>query len=407
MPTQTITFPGHDGQSLSARLELPTGGMPQSFALFAHCFTCTKNIRAATNISRALAHKNIGVLRFDFTGLGESEGDFSDTNFSSNVEDVVAAGHYLAEHFNAPALLIGHSLGGAAVLQAAQSLPSVKGVATIGAPSDPAHVLGHLKDSLDMIREGGEAEVLLAGRPFRVKQQFVDDLFASKPEEAVRKLDRALLLFHSPVDETVGIENAARLYEMAKHPKSFVSLDDADHLVSRAEDSAYIGEVLAAWARKYVDVDAPAPHEGHDHAGERVVAEVGAEGYQTEIWAKGHSLRADEPASLGGTDTGPTPYDLLLAGLGACTGITLRMYADRKAWPLEGVRVSLDHAKQHLADCENCDDDESRVDRMTRRIELTGPLSDEQRARLMEIADRCPVHKTLEAGTRISTEEVG
>lgn len=405
MPTQNISFPGRDGQSLSARLELPTAGTPQAFALFAHCFTCTKNIRAATNISRALARKNIGVLRFDFTGLGESEGDFSDTNFSSNVEDVVAAGRYLAEHFAAPALLVGHSLGGAAVLQAAQALPSVKGVATIGAPSDPAHVLGHLKDSLTKIRDGGEAEVLLAGRPFRLKQQFVDDLYASRAEEAVRTLDRALLLFHSPIDETVGIENAAHLYQMAKHPKSFVSLVDADHLVSKAEDSEYIGEVLAAWARKYIPIESAGPHDGHDHRGESVVAETGAAGYQTEIWSGGHTLRADEPTSLGGTDTGPTPYDLLLAGLGACTGITLRMYADRKSWPLEGVRVSLDHAKQHAADCEDCSDDDARLDTMNRRIELTGPLSEEQRARLMEIADRCPVHKTLEAGTRISTEE--
>ena len=404
MPTDRITFPSQDGQNLSARLELPIGRSPRAFALFAHCFTCTKNIKAAVTISRALARQGIGVLRFDFTGLGESEGDFADTNFSSNVEDLVAAGRYLSETYTAPVILIGHSLGGAAVLQAAHELPSVRAVATIGAPSDPGHVVDQLKGSLDEILSTGEAEVLLAGRPFRLKRQFVQDLYDAKVDDAVRTLKRALLIFHSPVDGLVGVEHAARLYDLAKHPKSFISLDDADHLVSRPEDSEYIGAILTAWARKYVELDPTDPHHGHDHSGERVVVETGSS-YTSEIWAQGHALVGDEPKQLGGDDAGPTPYDLVLAGLGACTGITLRMYADRKKWPLEGVVVSLDHDKVHAKDSEDCEEGDARVDQVDRTVTLLGHLSDEQRERLMQIADRCPVHRTLDAGVRILTEE--
>ena len=403
MPTERVTFPTREGPTLGGRLDLPTGRPPRAFALFAHCFTCTKNIRAAVTISRALAQQGIGVLRFDFTGLGESDGDFADTNFSSNVDDLVAAGRYLSEAHEAPSILIGHSLGGAAVLQAAHELPSVLAVATIGAPSDPGHVVDQLRGSLDEILSTGEAEVLLAGRPFLVKEQFVQDLYDAKVDDAVRTLKRALLIFHSPVDETVSVEHAARLYELAKHPKSFISLDDADHLVSRPADSEYIGAVLAAWARKYVELEPVDAHEGHDHT-HRVVVETGSS-YTSEIWAQGHALVADEPKRLGGNDAGPTPYDLVLAGLGACTGITLRMYASRKEWPLEGVLVGLEHQKVHIEDCADCDDEDARVDEVERRITLLGPLNDEQRERLMQIANRCPVHKTLDAGVRVRTEE--
>ena len=403
MPTERVTFPTREGPTLGGRLELPTGRPPRAFALFAHCFTCTKNIRAAVTISRALAQQGIGVLRCDFTGLGESDGDFADTNFSSNVDDLVAAGRYLSEAHEAPSILIGHSLGGAAVLQAAHELPSVLAVATIGAPSDPGHVVDQLRGSLDEILSTGEAEVLLAGRPFRVKEQFVQDLYDAKVDDAVRTLKRALLIFHSPVDETVSVEHAARLYELAKHPKSFISLDDADHLVSRPADSEYIGAVLAAWARKYVELEPVDAHEGHDHT-HRVVVETGSS-YTSEIWAQGHALVADEPKRLGGNDAGPTPYDLVLAGLGACTGITLRMYASRKERPLEGVLVGLEHQKVHIEDCADCDDEDARVDEVERRITLLGPLNDEQRERLMQIANRCPVHKTLDAGVRVRTEE--
>lgn len=405
MSTEIVTFPSAGGESLSARLELPAGGRPVATALFAHCFTCTKNIKAAVNISRAMAAERIAVLRFDFTGLGESEGDFADTNFSSNVADVVAAGRFLESEMGGPSILVGHSLGGAAVLHAAHALDSVKAVATIGAPADPAHVVKHMRESLEEIEERGEAEVLLAGRPFRIKRQFLDDLNEVRMEEAVRGLDRALILFHSPVDTTVDVDNASRLYAMAKHPKSFISLDTADHLVSDEKDSRYIGAVLAAWARKYVDLDDGAAEDG-EHSSQRVVSETGAHGYRTEIAARGHRLVADEPKGLGGEDTGPTPYDLLLAALGACTGITLRMYADRKGWPLDRIGVSLDHRKVHPRDCEDCEDDDVRLDQVERGIVLQGDLSAEQRERLMEIADRCPVHRTLEVGMRINTSEV-
>ncbi len=405
MSTKIISFPSASGVSLSARLELPAGDPPVATALFAHCFTCTKNIKAAVNISRALAAARIAVLRFDFTGLGESEGDFADTNFSSNVADVIAAGRFLENEMKGPSILVGHSLGGAAVLQAAHALGSVKAVATIGAPADPAHVVKHIRASIEEIEERGEAEVLLAGRPFRIKRQFLEDLNEVRMEEAVRGLDRALILFHSPVDTTVDIDNAARLYAMAKHPKSFISLDAADHLVSDEEDSEYIGAVLAAWARKYVDLDQEQAEDGTP-AGPRVMSETGSKGYRTEIVAGGHHLVADEPKALGGEDTGATPYDLLLAALGACTGITLRMYADRKGWSLDRIAVSLDHQKVHPRDCEDCEADDVRLDQVERNIELQGDLAPEQRERLMEIADRCPVHRTLEAGMRINTSEI-
>ena len=403
MSTEIITFPGAGGDTLSARLELPPGGKSVATALFAHCFTCTKNIKAAVNISRALARERIAVLRFDFTGLGESEGDFADTNFSSNVADVVAAGRFLEGGLGAPAILVGHSLGGAAVLHAARELDSVEAVATIGAPADPGHVVTHMRDSVEEIEERGEAEVFLGGRPFLIKRQFLEDLSQVRMEEVVRSLGRALLLFHSPVDATVDVDNAARLYGLAKHPKSFVSLDTADHLLSDEEDSKYVGVVLAAWSRKYVDFS------GEDEAdaaaaGERVVTQTVAAGYRTEIAARGHTLLADEPKSVGGDDTGPTPYDLLMAALGSCTGITLRMYADRKGWPLDRIRVSLQHDKMHLHDCADCEEGDHRVDQVERRILLEGDLSDEQRDRLMEIADRCPVHRTLDAGVRIKTQ---
>jgi uncharacterized OsmC-like protein/alpha/beta superfamily hydrolase len=407
VPTKTIQFTGAQGGTLSAKLELPPL-KPTAFALFAHCFTCTKNIKAAVNISRALAERGIGVLRFDFTGLGESEGDFADTNFSSNVEDIVAAAKYLESEWEAPTLLVGHSLGGAAVLVAARDIPSVKAVATLGAPSDPGHVLHHFEDAREEIEREGETDVLLAGRPFRVKKQFLEDVSQQNLVAVIPTLDRALLFMHSPSDNTVGIENAAVLYGAARHPKSFISLDDADHLLMREADSTYAGAVLSAWARRYMkaepsDVESATVTVATDH----VVVETGPDHFRTSVFARSHGLVADEPETRGGTDLGPTPYELVSAGLGACTSITLRMYADRKEWPLESVEVRLRHTMERAKDTLDPVDHhahQGRVDRFDREIELRGDLTAEQKERLLEIADHCPVHRTLEAGAYITTE---
>ena len=387
---EKIRFENADGNALAARLDRPDGESPCAFALFAHCFTCSKDLRAAGAISRALTRHGIAVLRFDFTGLGESEGEFADTNFSSNVEDLIAAADYLSEHYEAPRILVGHSLGGAAVLQAAQRLDSVQAVSTIGAPYDPEHVTQHLQDAVEDIEEKGEARVQLAGRTFTIRKQFLDDLAATKMEATIRTLGRALLIFHSPVDQTVGANNAAKIFQAAKHPKSFVSLDDADHLLTDRSDAEYLGVVLGAWAEKYVDRSVSEP----DTPDEDVVTRT--EGtYRTAIQAGQHALVGDEPESVGGDDDGPTPYGFLLSALGSCTGMTLRMYADRKEWPLDETIVRLSHEKVHAEDCENCDTEQGQVDRITREIEIRGRLSDDQRERLFEIANKCPVHRPL------------
>ncbi|WP_263789671.1 bifunctional alpha/beta hydrolase/OsmC family protein [Salinibacter sp.] len=387
---EKIRFKNADGNALAARLDRPDGESPCAFALFAHCFTCSKDLRAAGAISRALTRHGIAVLRFDFTGLGESEGDFADTNFSSNVEDLIAAADYLSEHYEAPRILVGHSLGGAAVLQAAQRLDSVQAVSTIGAPYDPEHVTQHLQDAVEDIEETGEARVQLAGRTFTIRKQFLDDLAATKMEATIRTLGRALLIFHSPVDQTVGANNAAKIFQAAKHPKSFVSLDDADHLLTDRSDAEYLGVVLGAWAEKYVDRSVSEPETPDEDVVTRTEGT-----YRTAIQAGRHALVVDEPESVGGDDDGPTPYGFLLSALGSCTGMTLRMYADRKEWPLDETIVRLSHEKVHAEDCEDCDTEQGQVDRITREIEIRGRLSDDQRERLFEIANKCPVHRTL------------
>ncbi len=405
MSTHAVTFPGSSGHRLSARLELPADGVPRATALFAHCFTCSKDLRAAVAITRELAAAGFAVLRFDFTGLGESEGDFADTDFSSNVDDLVAAARWLETEYEAPRVLVGHSLGGAAVLCAREHLPSVDAIATIGAPADPAHVLQHVSEREDEIRERGEATVTLAGRPFTIRASFLEDVESAMLTEHLAQLDAALLVMHSPVDRTVGIENARRIYDAARHPKSFVSLDTADHLLTRREDARYAARVLGAWAERYVPPAERAATTDDLVAHDRVVTRTGAAGFRTDVVVRRHRLVADEPASVGGDDEGPTPYDYVVAGLGACTSMTLRMYADRKEWPLEEVRVRLRHGKIHRADEEDCvDGREARLDRIHREIELVGDLDDEQRDRLMEIADRCPVHRTLERGIVVETE---
>lgn len=399
MNSQRITFENNAGEKLSARLDMPLDGKPAAFALFAHCFTCSKNLRAVGNISRALTQNGIAVFRFDFTGLGESEGDFADTNFSSNVADLVAAAGYLADNHQAPKIIIGHSLGGAAVLQAAAEIDSARAVATIAAPFDPQHVAHLLESKREEIEKQGEAEVLLAGRKFTIKKQFLDDLEESNMRNRISNLKKALIIFHAPGDNTVGVDNARQIFQHAKHPKSFVSLDDADHLLSREEDSLYVGSVLSAWARKYVDF--PQEKSSGKKSGlaveeDLVVVQTGAEGFYTEIMANGHPMIADEPTSFsGGTDQGPSPYEFLSAALGACTSMTLRMYADRKKLPLEAATVRLQHHKVHADDCAECETKNAKIDVIEREIELTGDLTDEQRQRMLEIADKCPVHRTL------------
>ena len=402
--SEKVVFPGSQGAKLAARLELPDG-RPRAYALFAHCFTCSKDIFAATRIARALAETGIAVLRFDFTGLGASEGEFANTNFSSNVEDLVRAAAYLREAHEAPAILIGHSLGGAAVLAAAGKIPEAKAVATIAAPADPGHVAHLLADVRPEIEAKGEAEVVLAGRQFRIRKQFLEDIAGQPFKESIKGLHKALLLFHAPLDDTVGIENASAIFLAAKHPKSFVSLDGADHLLTRHADARYVATMLAAWATRYVpglaeSGDAPAAEGEH---GTVVVRETGNGSFQQDVIVGRHRFHADEPVSVGGSDTGPGPYDLLLAGLGACTSMTIRMYADRKQLPLERVSVTLAHDKIHAADCADCETREGKVDVIERAIELTGNLDDAQRARLMEIADKCPVHRTLHSEIKIRT----
>ncbi|HMB92446.1 MAG TPA: bifunctional alpha/beta hydrolase/OsmC family protein [Rhodothermales bacterium] len=403
MRFEKITFENDQGDVLAARLDLPIDGEPIAYALFAHCFTCTKNLNAVGNISNALTQRGIAVLRFDFTGLGESEGDFSDTNFSSNIDDLLAAAVFMEATYAAPTILVGHSLGGAAVLQAAHQLSSIKAVVTIGAPFDPEHVTHLFDTSLDEIEHAGCARVNLGGRPFTVKKQFIDDLKAQRVEGRLAALKRPLLIFHAPIDQTVGVENAALIFKAAKHPKSYISLDTADHLLSDPADSMYVGTVLAAWALKYVGAR-QAQKKHLDPKDNQVVVRLDAPGFRTEMLANGFPLVADEPLSVGGTNTGPTPYDYVVAGLGACTAMTLRMYAERKVWPLETVEVYLNHAKIHAEDCTTCTEKTGKVDQISRLLVLTGPLDDAQRARLLEIANRCPVHRTLESMTNITTD---
>ncbi|GIH25246.1 osmotically inducible protein C [Acrocarpospora phusangensis] len=402
MNSEKFEFAGSHGVPLAARLDLP-GSEPQAYALFAHCFTCGKEAIAAARISRALTDFGIAVLRFDFTGLGGSGGDFGNTDFSSNVADVVAAADHLRERFAAPALLVGHSLGGAAVLAAAHRVPEVRAVATIGAPADPAHVLHLLEDSRAEIEQRGEAQVVLAGRPFRIRKQFLDDIAAQPQAERIAKLGAALLVMHSPGDEIVGVDNARRIFDAARHPKSFVALDGADHLLTDRADAEFAATMLAAWATRYLPATAEQPSRESD-SGFVVVSENGESPYGQSITVGRHSLTADEPRPVGG-DSGPNPYDLLLAGLGACTSMTLRMYAKRKQLPLDHVTVKLRHSRIYAEDCANCETQQGKLDRIERVIHLDGDLDAEQRQRLMEIADKCPVHHTLHSEIDVATIE--
>jgi uncharacterized OsmC-like protein/fermentation-respiration switch protein FrsA (DUF1100 family) len=403
MPAERFDFPNAEGQNLAALLDAPVG-VPRAYALFAHCFTCGKDIHAARRIAEGLTALGIAVLRFDFTGLGSSEGEFANTTFSSNVADLVAAANELRRTRRAPAILIGHSLGGAAVLAAAADVPEARAVVTIGAPCDPAHVTGLFKHRLDEIGAKGEVEVQLAGRPFRISRAFVDDLAEHRLMEHIAGLRKALLVFHSPTDEVVGIENASRIFTAAKHPKSFVSLAGADHLLSRRGDATYVASVIHAWAERYLDMPEDAP-DLPDESKAVVVRETRAGRFQQQVTVGRHRFLADEPVEAGGLDSGPGPYDLLLSALGACTAMTLRLYAERKALPLDRVTVRLSQAKIHAADCADCETREGMIDRIERAITLSGNLDEEQRRRLLEIADKCPVHRTLTSEVDIRTVE--
>ena len=401
MPSERFEFPNAQGEKLAAVLDRPAGE-PLAYALFAHCFTCGKDVLAAKRIGDGLTMRGIAVLRFDFTGLGASEGEFANTTFSSNVADLVAAANHLRTMHRAPRLLIGHSLGGAAMLAAAQHCPEARAVVTIAAPADPAHVKGLFREHIWEIEEKGEREVALAGRPFRIRKEFLDDVSMQKLELCLRDLRKALLVMHSPTDDLVGIENASAIFTAAKHPKSFISLSGADHLVSKRADAVYVADVIAAWSERYLEM---VPQPDIEPIEGVLVAETGNGKFEQSVVAGKHRYLADEPISAGGNGNGPSPYEYLLAALGACTSMTIRMYAELKKIPLRRVSVHLTHDKIHAVDCENCETKEGKIDRIDRAIMLEGDLSAEQRAKLMEIADKCPVHRTLHSEVDVRTKE--
>jgi uncharacterized OsmC-like protein/esterase/lipase len=401
MPSERFEFPNAQGENLAAVLDRPAGE-PIAYALFAHCFTCGKDVLAAKRIAEGLTMRGIAVLRFDFTGLGASEGEFANTTFSSNVADLVAAANHLRKTHRAPGLLIGHSLGGAAVLAAAQHCPEARAVVTIAAPADPAHVTGLFREHIPEIEEKGEVEVALAGRPFRIRKEFLDDVAEQKLQQCLANLRKALLVMHSPTDDLVGIDNASAIFTAAKHPKSFISLSGADHLLSKRADTVYVADVIAAWSERYLDM---VPQSDMEPIEGVLVAETGNGKFEQSVVAGQHRYLADEPVSAGGNGTGPSPYEYLLAALGACTSMTIRIYAEHKKLPLRRVAVRLKHDKIHAVDCENCETREGKIDRIDREVTLEGDLSAEQRARLMEIADKCPVHRTLHSEIDVRTRE--
>lgn len=400
MPSKKVEFTNRNGYRLSARLELPLLPKPDAWAVFAHVFTGSKSLSATRHISRALTLNGIAVLRFDFTGLGESEGDFSDTNFTSNVEDLLAACRFLRDNYKAPNIIIGHSLGGAASVFAASKVDSIKAVATIGTPSEPEHVTHLLTSKIEDIEKTGMADVNIGGQKFTIKKHFLDDLRSKDMYKIVKNLRKALLVLHSPQDTVVEIENAAKIYHAAMHPKSFVTLNDADHMLTNKNDAFYVGNMIATWAKRYVDL----PKEEKLTTHKQVVARLGTTGYTTDIMAGKHGMIADESENLGGLDFGPSPYEMLNASLGACTAMTLQMYARRKKWDLQEVEVHLSFTRSYKEDCEHCDHNDQRLEVFEREIEIKGDLDESQVNRLLEIANKCPVHRTLEASAEVHTK---
>ena len=404
MPAERFDFRNAEGQTLAALLDRPEGDI-RAVALFAHCFTCGKHNRAARHIADGLKQRGIAALRFDFTGLGASEGEFANTTFSSNADDLVAAADHLRQTLAAPAILIGHSLGGAAVLAAAHRIPEAHAVVTIAAPFDPAHVTGLFKERVADIADKGEVEVTIAGRAFNIRRALLDDIAQQNLATRIANLRKALLVFHSPTDDTVGIDNASHIFTTAKHPKSFISLAGADHLLSRTGDAVYVAHVVAAWAERYLDMGEGAGVGAEIPEGTVVVRETRNGLFQQEVAVGRHRFLADEPVAVGGRDTGPGPYDLLLAALGACTSMTVRLYADRKQIPLARTLVHLRHQKIYAADCADCETKEGKIDHIDREISFEGDLDAATRARLLEIADKCPVHRTLTSEIDIRTRE--
>lgn len=397
--SEKITFNNDSGHELAAFLELPADTKPYAYAIFAHVFTGNKSLTATRHIARGLTRNGIAVLRFDFTGLGESEGDFADTNFSSNVKDILAAADYLEDNYEAPKILIGHSLGGAAVIFASSQLDSIKAVATVGAPSDPEHVTHLLRDKVDDIISLGKAKVNIGGREFMIKKQFLDDLQNKDMFEILKELKKPIMVLHSPQDTVVEIDNAAQIYHAAFHPKSFVSLDGADHMLTNKGDATYAGDIIANWVKRYIEM----PKKKLLKTDSSVVAKLGSVGYAAEIRAGEHGLIADEAEDVGGEDFGPSPYQYLSVALASCTVMTLQMYARRKKWDLENVLVHIDYDKRYVDDCVDCPDKPRKIDVFRKKIVLEGNLDEAQRARLLEIADRCPVHKTLHSEVQIES----
>lgn len=399
MKTTSLVFKNRKGIELSARLDMPVGGKAHAYAIFAHCFTCNKNFLAVRHISLALTMHGIAVLGFDFTGLGQSEGEFGETNFLTNLDDLLSAAEFLEKNYKAPSLLVGHSLGGAAVICSANKIASVSAVVTIGAPSDPEHVKKLIKDDIEEINRKGSAKVEIGEREFRISKELLDTLEKSDMKAHLKEMKAALLIMHAPQDEVVSIDNAALIYREANHPKSFISLDNANHMLSEKRDSLYAADIIGTWSKRYL----PCPEENPLVSSRRVIARIEKGSYTTEIKAGEHCLISDEPVKDGGDDLGPTPYDLIAAGLGACTAITLEMYARRKGWDLKEARIHLEHGKIYSKDCEECEQTNAKIDHIIREIELEGELTEEQKQRLLDIADKCPVHKTLSSKTHITT----
>ena len=403
MNFQKVTFTNREGEELVGRLELPIDQRPHNFVVFAHCFTCTKNLIAIRNIARELVREGFGVLRFDFTGLGESEGEFENTNFSGNVDDLVDAANYLKEEYTAPTLIIGHSLGGSAAIFAAEQIPSVKAVAVISSPSNPEHVKNLVKDDIETIRKNGKARVNIGGRDFTLKKQFLDDIKNHPLTEVVANFRKSLLILHSPQDRIVGIENAKKLFVAAWHPKSYISLDGMDHMLSGQENSHYVGKVITGWAMRYVSM----PKAETLQSNKQVAARLdNTEKFTTYMKLGDHNALADEPTTFGGNNFGPSPYEYLSGALASCTAMTVQMYARRKKWNLENITVHIDHSKEHAVDCENCESSSAKIDTFTKTIKIEGDLTREQKERLMEIADRCPVHRTLMSSVQIISSQI-